>query len=51
MKFRDIGKPNNCINRGKRETVHNMFDTHCSDGEYALFFNKLAKTDNDKATV
>ena len=51
MKFRNIGMPNNWINRGKRETVHNIFDTHCSDGEYALFFDKLAKTDNAKATV
>ena len=46
-----VGKPNNRINRGKRETVHDIFDTHCIDGEYALFLNKLATTENAKATV
>ena len=54
MDFHDsfvVGNPNNRIIIVKRETVHSMFDSHCSDGEYALFFDKLAKTDNAKATV
>ena len=54
MDFHDsfvVGNPNNRIIIVKRETVHSMFDSHCSDGEYALFLNNIVTTENGKATV